>query len=111
MMMNNGTTLKRPTTFEDLSKEKVDPSGVDTRTLLDRSKADNGDIRAGYVASLRNVSLASLDDASNINTSLHVEAIRQMSSGGNMIYTFTVNSDQQRLVSGQTTVIAVLNIQ
>ena len=42
MMMNNGTTLKRPTTFEDLSKKKVDPSGVDTRTLLNRSGADNG---------------------------------------------------------------------
>ena len=40
--MLNGTTLKRPTTFEDLSNKKVDPSGVDTRTLLNRSGADNG---------------------------------------------------------------------
>jgi len=38
----SSTVLKRPTTFEDLSKKPVDPSGVDTRTLLDRSKADNG---------------------------------------------------------------------
>lgn len=73
------------------------------------AKADNNEIQAGYVASLRNVFLASVEDVSGINNSLQIEAIKQMSSGGNMIYTFTVKSDQQQLVSGQTTVIAVLN--
>lgn len=37
----SSTVLKRPTTFEDLSNKPVDPSGVDTLTLLNRSGADN----------------------------------------------------------------------
>lgn len=75
------------------------------------AKKDNSEILQGYVASLRNVSIANVEDVSRINTSLHVEAIRQMSSAGNMIYTFTVSADQQRLVCGRATVIAVLGHQ
>jgi len=65
----------------------------------------------GYVASLRDVSLAMTEDVSKIKAFLHVEAIRQMSSQGNMIYTFTINTNQQKLVSGRATVSAVLDNQ
>ena len=73
------------------------------------AKSENRKILGGYIAALRNVSIASVADVSSINISLRVEAIMQMSSGGNMIYDFTVKADQQRLVSGRATVVAVSN--
>ena len=71
------------------------------------AKKENRKIQSGYIATLRNVSITSVADASRIKTSLRVEAIKKMSSGGNMIYTFTVDTDQQRLICGQATVISV----
>lgn len=65
-------------------------------------------MQSGYLASLRDVHL-DIGDVSQINTELCVEAVQQMSSGGNMIYNFSVTANKKPLISGRATVVAVFH--
>jgi predicted hotdog family 3-hydroxylacyl-ACP dehydratase len=64
----------------------------------------------GYLAALRdvNVNLCELD---LLKSELHIEANKILSQGGNMIYTFTVSSEEVQLASGRATVVAVSHNQ
>lgn len=64
----------------------------------------------GYLAALRdvNVNLCELD---SLKSELHIEANKILSQGGNMIYTFTVSSEEVKLASGRATVVAVSHNQ
>ena len=59
----------------------------------------------GYLASLRDISLADVK-VDKIKEALLVEASCVMAQGGNMIYQFSVRAGKQELASGRATVVA-----
>lgn len=60
----------------------------------------------GYLASLRDVNL-NLCELDLIENELRIDATKILSQGGNMIYTFTVTSEEVKLASGRATVVAI----
>ncbi|MFK5913387.1 MAG: hypothetical protein QM484_03360 [Woeseiaceae bacterium] len=60
----------------------------------------------GYLAALRDVDI-DLCELDTIQTELRIEADKILSQGGNMIYTFSVLSEEKELVSGRATVVAI----
>lgn len=64
----------------------------------------------GYLAALRNVNV-NLCELDCLKSKLHIEANKILSQGGNMIYTFTVSSEEVQLASGRATVVAVSHKQ
>lgn len=72
------------------------------------AKASGQVIRAGYLAALRDVTLEDVD-VSSIDTLLCVEATQLMASQGNMIYNFSIKSNEKILASGRATVVAIYN--
>jgi len=74
------------------------------------SKASGHNFNEGYLAALRDVQIKR-DNISDIKSVLRIEANQQMASEGNMIYSFTVSSDNELLISGRATVITILRNQ
>ena len=66
-------------------------------------------IRSGYIASIRNVFIETSGDMSISSAPLYVKAEQQLSADGNMIYNFSVSTDQHRLISGRVTVVAIFD--
>ena len=60
----------------------------------------------GYLAALRDVKI-NLCDLDEIKTELRIKANKILSQGGNMIYSFTVATNDKELVSGRATVVAI----
>ena len=60
----------------------------------------------GYLAALRDVKIE-LCELNNLQTELRIEANKILSQAGNMIYTFSVSSEEAPLVTGRATVVAI----
>jgi len=67
-------------------------------------------ITEGYLAALRDVKI-NTDSINHIESALNVEATQIMASGGNMIYSFSISSNNNLLLDGRATVVAVLKDQ
>ena len=73
------------------------------------AKAKGEQMKAGYLAALRDIEIEQ-GYASNISGELKIKAIQEFASEGNMIYQFTVTTEDKTLVSGRATVVGVFNI-
>lgn len=62
-------------------------------------------IQKGYLAALREVTLEDCD-VSRIQSELNIEATLHIASQGNMIYYFSVKTNNKNLISGRATVVA-----
>lgn len=60
----------------------------------------------GYLASLRDIKIE-LCEIDKLQEELRIVATKILSQGGNMIYSFTVNSETNTLVSGRATVVSI----
>ncbi len=60
----------------------------------------------GYIAVLRDITFFKNTDISKIKNTLEIKSEKIMSSGGNMVYSFSVKSKEIELISGRATVIA-----
>jgi len=69
-------------------------------------EANGETIHEGYLAALRDVVMNG-NDISRIRSTLCIVATQLMSSQGNMIYNFSVKSDEQILITGRATVVAI----
>lgn len=76
--------------------------------LHDREKGKQ--MTEGYLAALRDVHV-NLCELDSLKSELHIEANKILSQDGNMIYTFTVSSEEVQLASGRATVVAVSHNQ
>ena len=72
--------------------------------LLDREKGLK--MTEGYLAALRDVNI-NLCDVSQQSSELRIEADQILSQAGNMIYSFSVSTNDTELASGRATVIAI----
>ncbi|SSC07334.1 3-hydroxylacyl-ACP dehydratase [bacterium endosymbiont of Bathymodiolus sp. 5 South] len=66
-------------------------------------------MQEGYLAALKNVNFYQNFDINNIASPLIVKATRKFASQGNMIYEFSVASEDTDLISGRATIVAVFN--
>lgn len=71
-----------------------------------RAKLASEKMQSGYLAALRDVTLADGYASDNCD-SLLIEANQLMASAGNMIYQFTVKQGEECLASGRATVVAL----
>lgn len=60
----------------------------------------------GYLAALRDIKI-DLCDIDSVQEELKIEASKILSQGGNMIYSFTVFTGENALVSGRATVVSI----
>ncbi|CAC9600291.1 3-hydroxydecanoyl-[ACP] dehydratase (EC 4.2.1.59) [uncultured Gammaproteobacteria bacterium] len=66
-------------------------------------------MQEGYLAALKEVNFYQNFDINNITSPLMVKATRKFASQGNMIYEFSVASEDNELISGRATVVAIFN--
>jgi len=71
------------------------------------AKSSGKTLSEGYLAALRDIRI-NIESIEFIKSVLVVEAVQKMASGGNMIYSFSISSDNELLLSGRATVVAVL---
>ena len=70
------------------------------------NKRLNNTINEGYLAALRDVQIKK-NNISDIESELYIEATQQMASEGNMIYESSITAENEIILSGRATVIAV----
>jgi len=68
-------------------------------------RAQGLQMTSGYLAALRNVTIH-LCELNKLQNILCIEATKVLSQGGNMIYNFSVSTEDNKLISGRATVIA-----
>ncbi|HIL87067.1 MAG TPA: 3-hydroxylacyl-ACP dehydratase [Candidatus Marinimicrobia bacterium] len=66
-------------------------------------------IQEGYLAALKDVNFFNNLEINNIASPLIIKATRRFASQGNMIYEFLITSENDNLISGRATVVAIFN--